>query len=96
MTNYIIQPGYYLTDEDKAGLDRYLTLQEELTSVNGVLADEQAAMEVLHSVGRRTYSSTGNGVTVHSAIYNLTQRTVTWVANEHYGEADHTFVYSLK
>ena len=95
MTNYIIQPGYYADEADMKGLARYRAIGGQLTAANGVLADEQAAMDVLSSVGRRSFMD-DQGVTVHSVVYDLTQRTATWVSNEHYGEEAETFTYSLK
>lgn len=55
VTNFVLQPGYYagLPAEYQKGVDRYNHLWEELNSANGQLADEQAAMDLLGSVGRR-------------------------------------------
>ena len=56
-----------------------------------------AAMALLAEVGRRTWNNDdSNSLTVHSAVYNLTDKTVLWVGNEHYGEDGHTFRYSLQ
>ncbi|MDO4492696.1 MAG: carcinine hydrolase/isopenicillin-N N-acyltransferase family protein [Clostridia bacterium] len=99
VTNFVIQPGYYEGSpaEDKKGADRYERLYEELGKTNGIVADEKAAMDVLSIVGRRSWNNDdGNGITVHSAIYNLTDRTVMWVPNEHYNEPDAEFNYALK
>ena len=60
------------------------------------MEDEQAAMEILQAVGRRNWNNDdGNGCTVHSVVYNLTKKTVLWVANEHYGEEAYTFSFAL-
>ena len=91
ITNFIITPGYYAEGERQPGVDRYEHIGAQLADASGVLADAQAAMDVLASVGRRTWNNDdGNGCTVHSAVYNLTDRTMLWVANEHYGEESHT------
>lgn len=37
-----------------------------------------------------------NHCTVHSVVYNLTQKTGIWVSNEHYGEEAYTFELSVK
>ena len=96
ITNFIITPGYYDDVQSEGqGYDRYTYINSQLASVGGVVADEQAAMDILRAVGRRTWNG-GGGVTVHSAVYNLTQRTVYWVANENFGDATATFRYSLK
>ena len=96
ITNFILQPGYYAGDEFKAGLDRYDEIYSRLSATDGVVEDEQAAMEILQAVGRRNWNNDdGNGCTVHSVVYNLTQKTVLWVANEHYGEEAYTFSFAL-
>lgn len=96
ITNFILQPGYYADDSDKAGLDRYQAIRDQLMAADGVVADEDAAMDILASVGRRNWNNDdSNSITVHSVVYNLTKKTVTWVANEHYGDAAYTFRFSL-
>ena len=89
ITNFILQPGYYAdsTQEDMKGLDRYEQLWKEVSAVNGVVADEQEAMDILSTVGRRTWKNDDkNGCTVHSAIYNMTDKSVLWVPNENYDD----------
>ena len=96
ITNFLIHPGYYASDDDKAGLDRYDRIYECLSAVNGVVEDEEAAMDILAEVGRRTWNNDDkNGCTVHSAIYNLTEKTVLWIPNEHYDEAEAVFTFTL-
>ena len=96
VTNFIIQPGYYDSDEEKAGLDRYQRIYERLSPENGIVKDEAAAMDILGEIGRRSWKNDdGNGCTVHSVVYNLTKKTVLWVPNEHYGEAGYTLSFSL-
>lgn len=88
ITNFILQPGYYESDADKPGYDRYEHIYGQLSATDGVVENEQAAMDILASVGRRSWNNDdSNGITVHSVVYNLTKKTVLWVANEHYGEA---------
>ncbi len=97
VTNFILQPGYYGQDGEKKGLDRYQRIGEELARTGGVVADSQAAMDILAIVGRRTWDNDdGNGCTVHSAVYNMTDRSVLWVSNEHYGEAGAVFRFELE
>src|SRR5699024_10038990 len=80
ITNFIIQPGYYDDPADQKGLDRYQKLYEQLSQTDGIVADEEAAMEILASVGRRNWSNDDkNTCTVHSAVYNLTDKSVLWV-----------------
>ena len=96
ITNFILQPGYYASDSEKPGYDRYNKLYEGLSATDGVVADEEAAMDILASVARRNWDNDdANSLTVHSVVYNLTKKTVLWVANEHYGEEAYTFTFSL-
>ncbi|MDE5896240.1 MAG: linear amide C-N hydrolase, partial [Clostridia bacterium] len=94
ITNFILQPNYYEEGDEKAGEDRYDRIYERLNATDGVVENEEAAMDILKEVGRRTWNG-GGGVTVHSAVYNLTQKTVLWVANENYGDKTATYEYSL-
>ena len=94
ITNFILTPGYYEEGDDLRGKDRYDLLTSTLEEMNGTVADDQAAMDVLSLVGRRTWVVEGDhtqGTTVHSVVYNLTDKTALWVGNEHYGEEAYTF-----
>ena len=96
ITNFIVNPGYYdhSSPEDKKGFDRYERIYQELNATGGIVADEQAAMDILAIVGRRSWKNDdGNGCTVHSVVYNLTDRTAMWVSNENYD--DPTAVFNL-
>ena len=98
ITNFIIQPGYYDDSpaDEKKGYDRYERIGQELSAVDGVVADEQAAMDILAIVGRRTWNNDdGNGCTVHSAVYNLTDRSVLWVTNENYDDPTAVFEFTV-
>ena len=53
-------------------------------------------MKILAEVGRRTWKPSQNGCTVHSAVYNLTEKTVLWVANENYGNDKAVYEYSFE
>ena len=87
ITNFILQPGYYADDYEKAGLDRYNKIGEVLKENNAVFADEKDAMGLLRTVGRRDWNNDdGNGCTVHSVIYNLTDKTAYWVPNENFDD----------
>ena len=93
VTNYILTPGYYEgePEESMKGLDRYEHLTAALDEADGILADGDAAMDLLAQVGRRSWKQDGDTVTVHSVVYDLTHRTAVWVGNEHYGEPAHTY-----
>lgn len=96
LTNFIINPGYYDNGGEPKGLDRYDHMYKQLKESDGVVADEAAAMDILASVGRRTWNPDNSGITVHSAVFNLTDLTVYWVPNENYENNDAMFVYSLR
>lgn len=99
VTNFIAQPDYYPTLDEAKGYDRYQFLSDKLSPTNGVIENEQAAMDLLQGVGRRTWVVEGDqtkGTTVHSAVYNLTDLTSYWIANEHWNSPEHTFHYSLQ
>lgn len=94
VTNFVLTPGYYEERDEMGGKDRYDLLTSTLSDSDGVVADDQAAMDVLALVGRRTWVVEGDhtqGTTVHSVVYNLTDCTALWVGNEHYGEDAYTF-----
>ncbi|MGM9680101.1 MAG: linear amide C-N hydrolase [Eubacteriales bacterium] len=95
ITNFIVTPDYYSDEKDMKGLDRYTEIQNRInpdgTNSEGLMTKE-GALDVLKTVGRRRWDSRNgesdaNGITVWSALYDLTNKTVTWVSNE---EFDHT------
>lgn len=100
ITNFIIQPGYYdnVPAEEKKGADRYDRLYEDLFPINGVVENEAHAMDILSHVGRRDWNKQGdsNSITVHSVVYNLTDKTVLWIPNENYNDPESVFTYTLK
>lgn len=96
ITNFIITPGYYedITDASVAnGVDRYDFINGKLGATGGIVQDEQVAMDILAGVGRRAWNG---GVTVHSVVYNLTQKTVYWIGNENYSDPSARWYYSLE
>ena len=74
VTNFVIQPGYYDNEGDMKDLDRYQHIYERLAGIEGTVADEKGAMDILASVGRRSWNSNGEHLTVHSVIYNLSKK----------------------
>ena len=99
ITNFIIQPGYYDDSpaEDKKGYDRYERIYQELNKTNGVVKDEKAAMDILGIVGSRTWKNDdGNGCTVHSVVYNLTDKTMMWIPNENYDDPNAVFTFKIE
>ncbi len=98
LTNFIVNghESYYKDNEEaKQGYDRYEHIYNRLRLSDGVVANEKTAMQILAEVGRRSWNG-GGGCTVHSAVYNLTKKTVLWVANENYGDRTAYFSYSFE
>lgn len=97
VTNFIVsgQDSYYENNDAKPGYGRYDHIYTRLKATDGIVADENAAMQILSEVGQRTFNG-GGGCTVHSAVYNLTQKTVLWVSNENFGDKTATFRYSFE
>ena len=99
ITNFVLQPDYYKDSEsdEKNGADRYDRIYEELNKTNGIVKDENAAMDILAIVGRRDWNNDdGNGITVHSAVYNLTDKTMLFVPNENYTDASAIFSFKFE
>ncbi len=103
VTNFIVTADYYSSDEDKKGLDRYKEIEKQINpdgnNTNGVITKEKA-MDVLLTVGRRKWDSRNgktdaNGITVWSALYDLTNKTVTWVSNEEFDNPDAVFTFDF-
>ncbi len=58
---------------------------------------KKAAMDILSIVGRRTWKNDdGNGCTVHSVVYNLTDKTMMWIPNENYNDSDAVFTFKIE
>ena len=103
ITNFIVTPDYYSADEEKKGLDRYEQIESMInsdgTNTDGVITKEDA-LEVLQTVGRRSWDSRNgksdsNGITVWSALYDLTNKTATWVSNEEFDNPDAVFQFDF-
>lgn len=97
VTNFIVkdQDTYYENNDAKKGFGRYDLIREHLASTGGQIDDEKAAMKILKEVGQRTFGG-GGGCTVHSAVYNLTKKTVLWVSNENYDKKGAAFEFDFK
>lgn len=94
ITNFVIQPDYYAGSavQDKKGVDRYERIYEELNRTGGIVKDEKAAMDILQIVGRRNWNNDdNNGCTVHSVVYNLTNKSMLWVPNENFDQEPFEF-----
>jgi len=96
MTNFIIRPGYYLSDKQKLGFDRYEHIYEVLSASDGVVQDEWEAMQLLGQIARRTWKPVRNAYTPHSVVYNLAERSVLWVSNENFEDETAIFEFSIK
>ena len=100
VTNFIIQPGYYkVYDNDLTGWERYNIIYDELSKSSGLVADEMAAMDILHKVSQRTVRPDRKAddfvLTIHSVIYNLDNLTTLWCGNEQYADKEGMFRYKF-
>lgn len=100
VTNFIIQPGYYkVYDKDLTGWERYNIIYDELSKSGGLVADEMAAMDILHKVSQRTVRPNRNAddfvLTIHSVIYNLDNLSTLWCGNEQYADKEGMFRYKF-
>ncbi len=103
ITNFIVTPDYYTNDKDMKGLDRYHEIQNKInpdgTNTAGLMTKE-GALDILETVGRRKWDSRNgdsdaNGITVWSALYDLTNKTVIWVSNEEFDNPDAVFTFNF-
>ena len=103
VTNFIVTPGYYETEDDMKGLDRYDEIANLInpdgTNADGVITVDEA-LHVLKTVGRRTWKIDDgkinpDNLTVWSALYDLTNKTVTWVSNEEFDNPDAVFNFDF-
>lgn len=96
MTNYIVQPGYYVSNKDKLGFDRYNHIADVLGTSDGVMQDEWEAMNLLGQIAGRSWNAGQQKYTPHSVVYNLTNRSVLWVSNENFDDETAVFEFSIK
>jgi hypothetical protein len=103
VTNFIVNPNYYENDADKKGYDRYCAIQQAVnpdgSNTEGVITKEQA-LDILKTVGRRRWDplhgeTDSNGITVWSSLYDLTNKTVTWVSNEEFDKPSSVFTFDF-
>lgn len=103
ITNFIVTPGYYENKDNMKGLDRYIAIESSINpdgnNADGVISKEKG-LEVLKLVGRRKWDknngeSDKNTITVWSALYNLTDKTVTWVSNEEFNNEKAIFTFDF-
>lgn len=103
ITNFIVTPNYYSSNEEKKGLDRYNQIQSMINptgeNTEGKITNEEA-LNILKTVGRRKWSANeanadSNNITVWSTLYNLTTLESTFVSNENFDNSDSIFTYKL-
>ncbi len=95
VTNFIIYPGYYEEGDKQHGFDRYQIVKAELEQRDGIVKDDEDAMSVLKEVALSDWDNDIYSVTIHSVIYNQTNRTVYWVGNRHYGEDAYIYRFNF-
>lgn len=103
VTNFIVTPDYYELVDDMKGLDRYQMIQETVnpdeTNTAG-LFEKNESLFLLETIGRRKWDaqkgeSDQNHITVWSALYDLTDRSVTWVSNEEFDNPSSIFTFDF-
>lgn len=103
VTNFINTPGYYESDDAKYGLDRYNEIEYMInpdgTNTQGIISKDKA-LDILQRVGRRNWdnvigSSDKNGITVWSALYDLTNKKLVWVSNEEFDNPNAIFEFDF-
>lgn len=103
VTNFIVTNDYYTNNDDKKGLDRYNEIESCInpdgSNTSGLITKEDA-LSVLETVGRRNWDSLNgktdsNGITVWSALYNLTSKEVTWISNEEFDNENAIFTFDF-
>jgi len=95
ITNFIVRKDYYAgTDIPGDAQSRYARMWEELEKTDCILADEQAAMDILETVGVRKWANRLEG-TPYSIVFNLTDRTMLWIPNENFGLPSAGYVFSF-
>ncbi len=103
ITNFIVTPNYYTNTTDMKGLDRYNEIEKMInadgSNVNGEITTD-TALDILETVGRRKWDANNgesdeNTITVWSALYDLTNKTVTWVSNEDFDNPNSVFTFDF-
>lgn len=95
-TNFILAEGYYDLGGIKYGEDRFNLLTEYLSETNGVVEDEEAAMNLLARVGRRNWNNDDeNTITTHSVVYNLSTKSIFFVGNEHFNDPNYEYRFQF-
>lgn len=101
ITNFIVTPDYYTDEKEMKGLDRYQFIQETINpdgkNAEGKLTYGEA-LGLLQDLGRRNWDKQDdkNSITVWSALYDLTDLSLTWVSNEEFNQEGSVFHLSLK
>lgn len=79
ITNFLVYPGYYEDGDKQHGLDRYQQMKKALDSRKGLVKDDQDAMDILERVALKDDNNDIYSLTVHSVVYNQSQKRVYWV-----------------
>lgn len=99
VTNFIACPGYYLEGDDVKSLDRYTTIRKRINgsgkNTEGIISEENA-LKLMRRVGGRIWYGENSAITVWSALYNLTDKSVIWVSNEEFDNEDAVFRFDFE
>ena len=108
ITNFIVAPGYFEGVDDidsndrHVRYDRYDTIEQLInpygSNTAGVIAEENG-LKILKNVAFRKFYNTENGpdnaISVWSAFFNLTDKSVTWVSNEQFDNPEAVFKFDF-
>ena len=101
VTNFIVAPGYfkgadfgdYIVKRDKYDIIEQL-INPDGSNTKGVITKEKGMNILKHIANRNFYNganSPDNSISVWSALFNLTDKSVTWVSNEQFNNPDAIF-----
>ena len=97
-SNYIIKEGYY-PNGIPYGHDINLYVHDKLSPNNGIVKDVNEAMNILSGVAREKHADKFEGIsgerTVWSVVYNLSNKTVTFIDNEKYDEDNYKLEFKF-
>lgn len=102
ITNFIVAPGYFEDLDISYMRDRYDAMEQLINpygnNTKGVIPEENG-LKILKRVGfRNFFNSSGgpdNAITVWSAFFNLTDKSVTWVSNEQFDNPKAVFKFDF-
>ena len=102
ITNFIIVPGYFEGSDDFLRFDRYNAIERLInpygSNTEGFITKENG-IKVLENVAYRNFynaeNNPDNPITVWSALFDLTNKSVTWISNEQFNNPNAIFQFDF-